>query len=131
MLGYTDMKTFEKIINKATKALLSLNIPHYDNIIAQQREIDRILIREVFIEVNKSLFSTAKKAGVDDYAEFKNAGNLGKYNITAWELEKRRDVAKWKLMDNMGRTELTANLFRVTRAEERIKNKKIIGQRNL
>lgn len=31
----------------------------------------------------------------------------------------------------MGRTELAANLFRVTQTEERIKSKKISGQANL
>ena len=31
----------------------------------------------------------------------------------------------------MGRTELAANLFRVTQTEERIKNKGVSGQRNL
>jgi DNA-damage-inducible protein D len=184
MLGYKDMKSFEKVLSRATKALISLNIPHYDNIIAEQREIsgvlyqdfkltrfacyiavmngnpkypevasaqsyfaeqtrkfelsiqnnnelDRILIREELIEGNKSLFSTAKYSGVEDYAKFTNAGYLGMYNMTAFKLEQKRNVSKGKLMDNMGRTELAANLFRVTQTEERIKNKKIKGQLNL
>jgi DNA-damage-inducible protein D len=187
MLGYKDMKSFQKVLDRATKAFVSLNIPHYENIIAEQREkddhafqdfklsrfacyiavmngdpkkvevaeaqvyfaqqtrkfelfiqnndeIDRILIRDELIEGNKSLASVVKQAGITDpldYAKFQNAGYLGMYNMEAWKLEKKRGVKKGKLMDQMGRTELAANLFRVTQTEERIKNKGITGQKNL
>lgn len=40
MLGYKDMKHFQKVLDRATKAFVSLNIPHYENIIAVQREKD-------------------------------------------------------------------------------------------
>lgn len=40
MLGYTNIKTFRKVLDRATKAFVSLNIPHYENIIAVKREID-------------------------------------------------------------------------------------------
>lgn len=33
MLGYKDMKSFQKVLDRATKAFVSLNIPHYENII--------------------------------------------------------------------------------------------------
>lgn len=184
MLGYKDMKSFQKVLDRATKAFVSLNIPHYENIIAEQREmngqliqdfkltrfacyitvmngdpkkeevaeaqvyfaqqtrrfelyiqnsyeIDRLLIREELTEGNKSLASIAKHAGVVDYAKFQNAGYLGMYNMPSWQLENRRGIKKGQLMDHMGRTELAANLFRVTQTEERIKNKKITGQSNL
>lgn len=184
MLGYPNMKSFQKVLDRATKAFVSLNIPHYDNILANQREIDgqtvqdfkltrfacymtvmngdpkkvevaeaqsyfaqqtrkfelfiqdhteidRLLIREELTEGNKSLSSVAKNAGVVNYANFQNAGYLGMYNMKSWQLEKRRGVKKGKLMDNMGRTELAANLFRLTQTEERIKNKKVRGQANL
>lgn len=184
MLGYPNMKAFQKVLDRATKAFVSLNIPHYENIIAVQRDvnsqpfqdfkltrfacymcvmngdprktevalsqayfaqqtrkfelyfnnnqdIDRLLIREELTEGNKSLNSTVKQAGVQDYAKFANAGYLGMYNMASWQLEKKRGVSKGKLMDNMGRTELAANLFRVTQTEEIIKNKGIKGQVNL
>ena len=38
MLGYKEMKSFQKVLDRATKAFVSLNIPHYENIIAVQRE---------------------------------------------------------------------------------------------
>ncbi|NKI28246.1 damage-inducible protein [Arenibacter sp. 6A1] len=184
MLGYPNMKSFQKVLDRATKALVSLNIPHYDNIVAKQREvdgqdtqdfkltrfacyitvmngdpkkiqvaeaqsyfaqqtrkfelyiqdnteIDRLLIREELTEGNKSLASAAKSAGVVNYANFQNAGYVGMYNMKSWQLEKKRGVKKGKLMDNMGRTELAANLFRITQTEERIKNKDVKGQSNL
>ena len=183
MLGYKDMKSFQKVLDRATKAFVSLNIPHYENIVAETREIngekvqdfkltrfacyitvmngdpkkvevaeaqsyfaqqtrkfelyqnnnelDRILIREELTEGNKSLASAAHRAGVTDYVRFQSAGYLGMYNMASWILEKKRGIKKGKLMEYMGRTELAANLFRVTQTEERIKNKKISGQSNL
>ncbi|MDD4123763.1 MAG: BRO family protein [Bacteroidales bacterium] len=184
MLGYPNMKSFHKVLDRATKAMVSLNIPHYENIIAVQKnnndtlsqdfkltrfacyisvmngdpkkpevakaqyyfaeqtrkfelfvessqEIDRIIIRDELTEGNKSLSSTIKHAGAVDYAKFMNAGYMGMYNMPSWKLEKRRGVKRGKLMDNMGRTELAANLFRVTQTEERIKSKNIKGQANL
>jgi DNA-damage-inducible protein D len=184
MLGYSDMKSFQKVLDRATKAFVSLNIPHYENIIAVHRDkdghstqdfklsrfacyitvmngnpqkievaeaqayfaqqtrkfelfiqnndqIDRILIREELTEGNKSLASVVKGAGVQDFAKFQNAGYMGMYNMPSWKLEIQRGVKKGKLMDNMGRTELAANLFRVTQTEERIKNKGITGQSGL
>lgn len=46
MLGYTDIKTFTKVIDRTTKAFVSLNIPHYENIIAEKREIDGKIIQD-------------------------------------------------------------------------------------
>lgn len=40
MLGYKDTKSFQKVLDRATKAFVSLNIPHYENIIAEQRNIN-------------------------------------------------------------------------------------------
>lgn len=95
------------------------------------KKIDRLLIREELTEGNKSLATVAKKAGVEDYARFQNAGYLGMYNMPNWKLASKRNVKKEKLMDSMGRTELAANLFRITQTEERIKNKNIQGQNAL
>lgn len=181
MLGYPNMRSFQKVLDRATKAFVSLNIPHYENIIAVSRErdntqvqdfkltrfacylavmngnpkkievaqaqayfahqtrkfelylgkndeIDRLLIREDLVEGNKSLSNAISNAGVTDYARFTNAGYLGMYNMENWKLAKKRNVDSKKIMDTMGRTELAANLFRITQTEERIKNKGIKGQ---
>lgn len=39
MLGYDDMKVFKKVIDRAIKAFMSLNIDHYDNIIKTDNPI--------------------------------------------------------------------------------------------
>ncbi|MFY9159633.1 BRO family protein [Aquirufa ecclesiirivi] len=186
MLGYKDMKSFQRVLDRATKAFVSLNIPHYENIVSYQRdnggissqdfklsrfacylvvmngdpkkvevaqaqvyfvqqtrkfemlaqshdEFERILIRDELIEGNKSLASIGKQAGGQgfDYAKFQNAGYRGMYNMPSWKLEEKRGVQKGKLMEYMGRTELAANLFRVTQTEERIKNSGVTGQKKL
>lgn len=186
MLGYSEMKAFQRVLDRTTKALVNLGIPHYDNImpanrngdnelfaiqdfkltrfacylaamngdvkkpevaqaqayfasqtrsfeiyIESNREIDRLLIRDEVTDGNTSLASAAKGAGVEDFAKFQNAGYLGMYNMESWKLERKRGVKKGKLFDTMGRTELAANLFRLTQTEERIKNHNIKGQVNL
>jgi DNA-damage-inducible protein D len=184
MLWYPNMKSFQKVLDRATKALVSLWIPHYENIIAKNHlidwldsqdfkltrfacyitvmngdpkktevakaqayfiqstrkfelaywntdDIDRLLIRDEITEWNKSLSSIVKKAKIENYANFQNAWYLWMYNMTVWKLEKSRNIKKWKLMDNIWRAELAANLFRITQTEERIKNKWIEWQQNL
>lgn len=37
MLGYKDMKSFQKVIDRVIKALMSLSIPHYENVVAVKR----------------------------------------------------------------------------------------------
>lgn len=94
-----------------------------------QTEMDRLLIRDGLTEGNKVLSSTAHRAGIEDFARFQDAGYLGLYNMRAWQLKGRRGLdKKANLADYMGRTELAANLFRVTQTEERIRNKGIKGQ---
>lgn len=185
MLGYKDMKSFQKVIDRTTKAFVSLSIPHYENIIPEMRELnnglfqdfkltrftcylvvmngdpkkqevaiaqayfaqqtrkfelyiqdqnelDRLLYSDELTEGNKSLASTAKRAEVINFATFQDAGYRGLYNMSAWQLKNRRKLdKKANLADYMGRTEIAANLFRVTQTEERIKNQNVTGQRNL
>ena len=184
MLGYDDLRTFQKVLDKATKAFISLGINHFENIIYVERDdngrkytdfkltrfacymaamnadprkpevaqmqayfaiqtrkfelylqgsedIDRILIREEIKEGNKSLSSTAKQAGVEDFARFNNAGYLGMYNMMNFQLANKRGCDSSKLLETMGRTELAANLFRITQTEERIKSRNIHGQQAL
>jgi len=95
------------------------------------QELDRLLIRDEIKEGHAALASVAKKAGVFDYAKFSNAGIRGLYNMYNFQLSKRRGVDKNKLYDHMGRTELAANLFRITQTEERIISRNIKGQSNL
>lgn len=185
MLGYKDMKSFQNVLDRTTKAFVSLNIPHFENIIHQmhdingeividfkmtrfacylavmngdpkkqevaiaqayfaqqtrkfelyiqdQNELDRLMIRDELVEGQKSLASAAQKAGVENFASFQDAGYRGLYNMASWQLKSKRGLDKKEnLADYMGRTELAANLFRVTQTEERIKNQNIKGQSRL
>ena len=38
MLGYSDMDSFQKAIDRATKAMISLGVNHYENIVPIQRD---------------------------------------------------------------------------------------------
>jgi DNA-damage-inducible protein D len=179
LLGYKDMGSFQKVLDRATKAFVSLGIPHFKNIIPMEREkngetiqdfkltrfacymtvmngdpkkqevaqfqaffaeqtrkfelyvqnnheLDRILIREELKEGTVALNATAQAAGVENFARFQDAGYRGLYNMPGWQLKKQRGADN--LFDYMGRTELAANLFRVTQTEERITTHDIKGQ---
>lgn len=99
--------------------------------IRDSRDFDRILTRDEIREGNKSLGSTAQRAGVHNFAKFHNIGYLGLYNMGHFELACKRGVSRKDLIEYMGRSELAANLFRITQTEERIKNYQVNGQENL
>ena len=113
------------------QAYFAIQTRKFELYIEGSNDIDRILIRDEIKEGNKHLASTAKQAGVEDFAKFTTAGYLGLYNMENWKLANRRKCDSSKLFETMGRTELAANLFRITQTEERIKHKKIRGQRML
>src|SRR5262249_23925709 len=81
--------------------------------------IDRVLIRDEMKAGMKSLASTAKGHGVQNFAFFQNAGYRGMYNMDLRQLTKFKGAGKNTLLDRMGKTELAANLFRVTQTDEK------------
>ena len=72
---------------------------------------------------NYSLNQTAKKAGVKNFDKFHNAGYKGLYNgETADDIAKRKGLRyREDILDNMGSVELSANLFRISQTEEKLK----------
>ncbi len=77
-------------------------------------------------EHNKQLVDTAYKAGVEtnlDFAIFQNHGYKGLYGgLDAKAIHDKKGLKKsHKILDYMGSTELAANLFRATQAEEKLK----------
>ncbi len=95
------------------------------------RDIDRLLYRDELKQGNKALASAASNAGVTDFKTFQSKGYLGLYNSKMWKIKELKGLApdsKIELQDYMGRTELAANLFRVTQTEERLKKENIKGQ---
>ena len=93
----------------------------------------RLAIRNELAEHNKDLAAAAKDAGVDtplDYAIFQDHGYKGLYGgMGAKDIHARKGLKKsQKILDHMGSTELAANLFRATQAEEKLKREKVSGK---
>jgi DNA-damage-inducible protein D len=182
MLGYDDFDVFKsKVVGRATQALISLGVDHYEQItpavnekgvndlkltrfacymvamngdpkktkvaeaqayFAQEtRKLEvylegkedtaRLIYRDELTSGQKTLMETASKAGVENFADFNNAGYIGLYNKTADQLKRQRKLpnkAGVRLQDYMGRTELAANLFRITQTEEKLRQDEVKGE---
>lgn len=95
----------------------------------------RLFLRNDLREHNKKLVKTAQKAGVEtnsDFAIFQNHGYKGLYGgLDAKGIHKHKGLKKsQKILDHMGSTELAANLFRATQAEDKIRRENIQGKTN-
>lgn len=99
----------------------------------QTEDLERLETRGRLSSEEKSLSSVAKRAGVTNYALFKDAGYRGMYNMSLKQLRRHKGLESDSkiLYDRMTNVELAANLFRVTQTEERIKAKGIRGQARL
>ena len=95
-------------------------------------EEKRFYQRSLTKKGNYSLNQVAKEVGVKNFDKFHNAGYKGLYNgETANDIAKRKGLRyREDILDNMGSTELAANLFRITQTEEKIKVDNIIGETN-
>jgi DNA-damage-inducible protein D len=92
-----------------------------------------LLLRGELRRHNAQLADAAKGAGIiepRDYAIFQNHGYMGLYGgLTADGIHKRKGLRKGQqILDHMGSTELAANLFRATQAEEKIRREEITGK---
>jgi len=93
----------------------------------------RILLREEIRRHNVQLADAAKDAGVIDpidYAIFQNHGYMGLYGgLKQEDIHRRKGLKKsQKILDHMGSTELAANLFRATQAEEKLRRDEVKGK---
>jgi DNA-damage-inducible protein D len=92
-------------------------------------ENKRLVIRGDIKQWNQMLAGAAHNAGViseDEYATFQNAGYMGLYGgLKVDDIHKRKGLKKkQRILDFMGSTELIANLFRISQAEEKLKKDK-------
>jgi DNA-damage-inducible protein D len=95
-------------------------------------ELERLKIREELSEASKWLSSRAAKAEVTNFSSFIDAGYQGMYKMNSKQLHEERKLPKNSAQfDYMGRTELAANLFRITLTELEIWTKKVKGQTEL
>ncbi|MDR0823278.1 MAG: DNA damage-inducible protein D [Endomicrobium sp.] len=93
----------------------------------------RLYLRNEVKFHNKKLASTAKKAGVEnplDYAIFQDYGYRGLYGgLSRKDIHKRKNLKKrQEILDYMESTELAANLFRATQADDKLKRENIKGK---
>lgn len=94
--------------------------------------VERVLIRGEMSERERALSGTASKQGVQNYAFFQNAGYRGMYNMDLSQVRARKGVPQGRSpLDFMGKTELAANLFRITQTDEKIRNEDVRGQSKL
>jgi DNA-damage-inducible protein D len=93
----------------------------------------RLFLRNEMRNHNRKLAEAAKAAGVIqsiDYAIFQNHGYQGLYGgFDMKDIHARKRLKKGQqILDHMGSTELAANLFRATQAEEKLKRENIKGK---
>jgi len=93
----------------------------------------RLMLREELRRHNVQLADTARDAGVIapiDYAIFQNHGYMGLYGgMKQADIHRRKGLKKnQKILDHMGSTELAANLFRATQAEEKLRRESVKGK---
>lgn len=110
----------------------------YFAIKTREREMDeqllednqRLVLRGKIKQQNKYLASTAKTAGVNNFANFQDFGYMGLYvGLRHKDIKKKKGIGdKENLLDNVGSEELIANLFQVSQADALIKREKITGQ---
>lgn len=97
--------------------------------LANAEGVERVQIRGDITDGERSLSGTASRAGVTEYGLFQNAGYRGMYNMNLSQLKRMRHIPqKRSPLDFMGKSELAANLFRITQTDEKIKNSNIRGQ---
>jgi len=93
----------------------------------------RLILRAEMKAHNVQLADAAKGAGVvepRDYAIFQNHGYAGLYGgLMAQDIHARKGLKKGqRILDHMGSTELAANLFRATQAEDKLRRERIVGK---
>lgn len=93
----------------------------------------RLYLRNEMREHNKQLVEAAQQAGVEsnlDFAVFQNHGYKGLYGgLDARGIHAKKGLQKSQnILDNMGSTELAANLFRATQTEEKLRRENIKGK---
>jgi len=95
----------------------------------------RRFLRQELKDHNTLLAETAQQAGVEtnlDFAIFQNHGYKGLYGgLDAKGIHTQKGLKKsHKILDHMGSTELAANLFRATQAEEKLRRENISKESN-
>ena len=79
--------------------------------------------------IAQKLYDTFDRIGYRDNAIFRDHGYRGLYDgLAAKDIYARKGLKKsQKILDHMGSNELTANLFRATQTEDKLKRDQVRG----
>lgn len=95
-------------------------------------QVKRLQLRQRVAENNRKLADAAAQVGVRSrsFGKFQNAGYEGMYGgLGAEALKERKGISpNAELLDHMGRAELSANDFRITQTEEKLRQEQISGE---
>lgn len=100
-------------------------------ILEGSNDLERLQTREEIKLGNISLNSAAQQSGVskDRFGLFHDAGYRGLYNNGIKMVKKNKGIPESAdHFDYMGRTELAANLFRITLTEDRLRKNQVYGE---
>lgn len=125
----SDIKKPQVAEAQAYFAAITATIQEY---VRNHEDIERVSLRSEIADHEKSLSSTAKMAGIINYAYFQNNGYMGLYNMPINRIREMKRLPSDKpISDFMGSEELGANIFRITQTEAKIKREGIHGQQRL
>ncbi len=101
-----------------------------DELAALSEDQQRLYLRGQLADHNKQLAQTANQAGViepADFVVFQDHGYMGLYGgLRNRDIHTRKQLKRSQhILDHMGSTELAANLFRATQAEEKLRREGI------
>jgi DNA-damage-inducible protein D len=90
----------------------------------------RLELRRRVKDANRSLTNAASGAGVQNFAVFNDAGYKGLYGgLGVSEIKELKGIpVRENLLDRAGLSELAANMFRITQADDKIRREEIKGQ---
>ena len=117
------------VVAKA-QAYFAEQVEKINIILEGANEIERLNIRSEIRDNYAALNSAAKNSGVVNFGLFHDAGYRGLYNRGISDVKKIKGIKEsTDHFEYMGRVELSANLFRMTMTEERLKNTTALGEK--
>lgn len=100
--------------------------------VQEATNVERVVVRGELSDREKALSGTAFSHGVENFPFFQNAGYRGMYNMDLSRIRELKGIPSGRSpLDFMGKTELAANLFRITQTDEKIVAENVQGQARL
>lgn len=120
-----------KLVIAVAQAYFSAQTHKQEALEKQTDDQRRLILRNRVKDGNVRLSTAAANAGVKKFGVFHDAGYKGLYGMGKPAVEKKKGIPDGEdLLDCITPTELAANEFRVTQAEDKLKRDKIMGEEN-